>query len=631
MGFIGSAVAGIALWLGAGTAAAAAIGLAVNIGLAAASAGVSIKSARDQRKAAKRAQMESQQRNAYRNFRQPLTPRRIIYGRTRVAGPILFAHNRGKKQAHIVIGIAGHEIDAFEKFHLLKDELVVDVDPLSESYGRVAGKYTNAIIIWPFRGTATQNIGQKMRTALDVRPNGKGETINLLSIIQTTDRFAGIAAMYVVTHAFGINFEGQSPDFAATVRGKRVYDPRTELTEWSANPALCAADYLVSYMGFSWGAIDETALIAAANICDELVLLKKETPEAEDVWEKRYECNGVLGAETSHADNLDILASAMAGAVRYSSGLWIIEAGAPKNAELILDESMVLGSYSVAFGTPDRALPNAVRGNFIDSAEWQPTSYPGRELSESIAAEGATNWLEIDLPLTTSHSMAQRIAKIELLRARAGRSLSLDFDLRGLQARPGDVILYSAPDLGLEDAQFEVDGFTFSRTVTGEGMALTCRLDLIDYNPDVYDWDPEGDELALVRGTVEIDAVRNKFFSNLTVDERSLATAPKFSADYVYATTGQQSAKTIKKVTLTVEVLITTTNGVDTAQQTAFKELVVPTQYYTAKSYTVPITANYPNGHSYVSHDLIAATIQGLYTDNTTTEVQYAGLIVGLP
>jgi hypothetical protein len=630
MGVIGAAVAAVATWLGASGATAAAIGTAVNVAVAAASVASAVKTARDQKKAEQRAQMESNQRNSYRNFRQPLTPRRIIYGRTRVAGPLIFASNESTITAHLVVAIAGHEVDAFESFWLLKDELPVITDPLDPFLGQVGGKYGGTVILHSFLGTADQNIGARIANTLDVRPAAPGGTyFGLPSIIEETDQMAGIAALYVITAEFGISWEGQTPDFAAIVRGKKIYDPRTDTTAWSNNPALCAADYLVNFMGFPYSSIHEETLIASANICDQLVPLKAGGTE------KRYECNGALGAEISHDENLTTIVRSMAGSYRYSSGKWFIEAGAPKTPSLPLHENQVLSPYQIDLEKPDRALPNAVRGNFIDPGQWQPTSYPAHLLEDAIAAEtpGDPNYLEVDLPLTTSHTQAQRIALIELKRARARESLSLEFDLSALRLRPGNIVTYTSPDLGIDSAQYEIDGFTFARGAGNQnGPALTCRLDLIAYDPTIYDWNPATQEQDILTGIVDIAAVRNKFFEDLTVDERNLITDPSFDADYAFSASNPASAyKTIDTVHIEVTVEITTTDGTTPATQTAtattdqnLATIVI------GKGHILPILATYPPGHTYVSHTILNTEVFARYTDNTTSPPQSATLIPGI-
>lgn len=586
-----------------------------------ASVAYSLNQASKAKAEATRAQFETIQRNARRNFRQPLTPRRIIYGRTRVGGPLIFAHTRDKFEAHLLVAIAGHEIQEVESVWLLNDELPYDSTPGS-TFGRVSGKYSRTIIIWTFLGTPTQDIGQQMRTAVDPRdtPN-LGDSMSLSSIIETTDDFKGIAAIYAVTKAFSVTWEGQSPEFSAIVKGKKLFDPRTNTTVWSRNPALAAADYLVNFLGFPYGSIDEDALIAAADICDEEVDLKDSGTEP------RYTADGVFVADQEHRDVLFTLARAMAGAIRYASGVWIIEAGAPK--EVTVDtprftEADVLGGYSVSFDRPDRSLPNAVRGNFFDEVDWQPASFPQYEDAAAVAAEGATNWLDLDLPLTTSHTMAQRIARIELRRARARRQLSIMLDLRGLLARPGSLVTYHAPEIGLEETVFEVDAFTFARN----GDALVTRLDLVEYDPAIYDWDPETDELDLNRGSATIDSIRNRGvgeaeYSHSALDLADVAANNRVRVNYTVNWINPTTSETdLKRVDLSIVPYVETTNGGPVIVTTGTALTASVTTGAETRTWN-NVTVNFPAGHILVGFGLSSAsTIQAFFTNNVEGPVQ---------
>lgn len=524
--------------------------------VAVASIAYSLNQASKAKAEATRSQFETIQRNARRNFRQPLTPRRIIYGRARVGGPLIFAHTRDKFEAHLLIAICGHEIQEVESVWLLNDQLPYSTTP-GETFGRVSGKYSRTIIIWTFLGTAGQDIGQQMRTAVDPRdtPN-LGDSMSLSAVIETTDDFKGIAAIYAVTKAFSVTWEGQSPEFSAIVKGKKVYDPRTDTTVWSRNPALCAADYLVNYLGFPYSTIDEPSLIAAADICDEEVDLKDTGTEP------RYTADGVFIADQEHRDVLFTLARCMAGAIRYASGTWIIEAGAPKTVTgdtPRFTESDVLGGYTVSFDRPDRSLPNAVRGNFFDEVDWQPASFPQYEDATAIAAEGAVNWLDLDLPLTTSHTMAQRIARIELRRARFRRQLSIMLDLRGMLAKPGDLVTYHAPEIGLDETVFEVDAFTFAKN----GDALVTRLDLIEYDASIFDWDETVDELDMNRGEATIDNIRSRGVIEPTAEVTSysvggLNTTGDIEVNWTNPTNSESE---LKRVDLSVLAIVETTDG----------------------------------------------------------------------
>ncbi len=61
------------------------------------------------------------------------------------------------------------------------------------------------------------------------------------------------------------------PTVQAIIKGRLLYDPRTDTTGWSDNPALALADFLGA-PGYGWGrAVDWPSVSQAADACDELV------------------------------------------------------------------------------------------------------------------------------------------------------------------------------------------------------------------------------------------------------------------------------------------------------------------------------------------------------------------------
>ncbi|PTR16963.1 hypothetical protein C8R31_101116 [Nitrosospira sp. Nsp2] len=65
-------------------------------------------------------------------------------------------------------------------------------------------------------------------------------------------------------------FQNGLPEINVLMKGRKLYDPRSGLTEWSSNPALIALDYLTSEMcGVDIEDIPIASYITAANVCDE--------------------------------------------------------------------------------------------------------------------------------------------------------------------------------------------------------------------------------------------------------------------------------------------------------------------------------------------------------------------------
>lgn len=147
------------------------------------------------------------------------TARRIIYGRVRVAGQLAYACTSGDKYQylHMIVAFAGHPIDGYEDIYL-DDKLITDstIAPYVY-YETYDGTQTTAC-------QSMINASNGLWTAAHV-----GHGIPYIYF-----RFTYNEAAFPAT-----------PVPKPVIRGRRVYDPRTGVTAWSDNPALCNFDYMI--------------------------------------------------------------------------------------------------------------------------------------------------------------------------------------------------------------------------------------------------------------------------------------------------------------------------------------------------------------------------------------------------
>ena len=398
--------------------------------------------------------------------RQPIAPHVVAYGRTRLGGTILYMESTSaNKYLHMVIALTGHEIDAVESIYFNDVQV-----PIDGSGNVTSGQYAGKAIIKYKLGTADQTAFDDLVAASD----GKW-TVN--------HRVRGRALLYVrLEYDQDVYFNGM-PNVSAVIRGKKVYDPRTETTVWSSNPALCLADYLTNTkygMGAVYASeIDETALAAAANICDEDVSL------AGGGTENRYEAHGVFPTSSNPEDVINQIVSSMAGKCIWSGGVWRILAGAYYTPTLTFDENDLRAGFRVQSLVSRRESFNGVKGVFISPDDnYIVTDFPPVTSSVFVAKDnGEENIKSIELPLTTSSSMAQRLAKIELLRARQQITTSLPMKLTGLNAQVGDIVQINNERMGWTNKPFEVVGSQISFA-----EALGVDLELREVASNVYDW-----------------------------------------------------------------------------------------------------------------------------------------------
>jgi len=398
--------------------------------------------------------------------RQPIASRKVVYGRTRIGGNIVYIESTGNNQyLHMVIALTGHEIDAIEKFYLNDQEVTLD------GSGNVTSSNYSGVARIQYK------LGTDDQTAFD---DLVSESAGLWT---TNHRMRGCAAVYMRLKYDQDKFPQGVPNFSCLVRGKKVYDPRTDTTVWSANPALCISDYLTNT---SYGlketyatGINETALIAAANVCDEDVNVAGGTTE------NRYEVHGVFETSVRPEDILNQLANSMAGKIVWANGTWRILAGAYTTPTLTFDENDLRGGFRVQTLISRRESFNAVKGVFLSPDEnYIVTDFPPITSALFVAQDNnEQTFKNIELPFTTSASMAQRIAKIDLLRSRQQITLTMPMKLVGLKANVGDIVYINNTRMGWSNKPFEVVSSQLSFD-----EVLGVDVGLREISTDVFDW-----------------------------------------------------------------------------------------------------------------------------------------------
>lgn len=405
----------------------------------------------------------------------PLADHQIIYGRSKVHGVSIFAESTNDdKYLHRIIAYAAHSVEQFSEIYLGEDKLTLDSNGFVTSPSRYAG----LVRIKIYKGSGGQTADPDL-----VAESEAGWS--------TRHRLQGIAYLYARYESNPDAFPDGEPELWAVIKGKPVYDPRTGLTVWSENPALCLRDYITSDFGLAQSAdeVNDTFVAAAANICDESVTL------AGFGTEKRYTCNGAFTTGESRDVVLDTITQSMAGVRWWQQGEWYMRAGAWVPAVHSFDENDLRSSIKVNTRHSRRHAYNSVIGEFRgEESSWQYTDYPSVESDEFLAADGGlSNPLDLPLNMTNSSSMAQRIAKIALYRNREQLTIKTTLGARGLLLAPGSTIMFSKESFGWVDKTFEVQHLKIriSPETENEGPELLVDVTLREISGAVFDWNAE--------------------------------------------------------------------------------------------------------------------------------------------
>jgi hypothetical protein len=391
----------------------------------------------------------------------------IIYGRTRVGGVRVYDASTGTNNnfLHRIMAFAGHEIESYDEIYL-NDEVVT-----LDGSGNVTSptRYNGFVRIHRYYGTD----GQAADTDLISETASLSPTAGKWT---TSHRLQGIAYLYIRFKYNQDAFPNGIPAVSATIKGKKVYNPDTTVTEWTDTPALCLRDYLISPYGLDQpeSRIDDASIIAAANICDGLVS-----------GIKRYTCNGSF--VTSYAPNQvisDILTS-MGGLFWYSQGKWRMKAAAYTTPTVTLDENDLRSGISLSTRHSRRNNFNKVKGTFRGAeSDWQVADYPAVTDPLFLAADNnIESIVDVPLPFTSDSITSQRLANIFLRRNREQLTFSASFGLKAFQVEVGDFVYINNTRFGWSNKPFEVTSWTFGLT---EGLDLQVQMTLREISSAVF-------------------------------------------------------------------------------------------------------------------------------------------------
>ena len=280
------------------------------------------------------------------------------------------------------------------------------------------------------------------------------------------------------------------PNISATIRGKKVFDPRDSSTAFSNNPALCIRDYLTDTrygLGCSADEIDDTSFIAAANACDESVTLSADSGGG---TQKRYTLDGTFETNRTPKKIIEDMLSSCGGILNYTNGKFRLLVAEYRSPSVSLVQSDFIGPIQLQAKTSLADQYNTVKGVYSPaSTDYIATDYPP-VTSATFKTEdnNETHIFDYDLPYTTDSARAQRLAKIILFRNRQQVTIQSILSMKAFDFAVGDSVNVTLDRYGFTNKVFEVAEWNV--TVVG-GQSLGVEVTLRETNSAVYDWNAE--------------------------------------------------------------------------------------------------------------------------------------------
>ena len=479
-----SAIVGIVTAVGAGVAYG--FSAAVILGGFAIGAGLSALS----RALVPKPDLGSQMRGTTVTTREPAGPRKLIYGRVRVGGNVVFIAHSGSdnKYLHLAVVFATHRITAYDEVWFNDNKIWTASGGFQDDWGTYVTMDTTKL------GTAAQ---------------AASSVLTPVSSWTSDHKLSGIAYLAFKLEWNQDKFPQGVPNITAVIRGKSVFDPRTSVTGYSTNPALCVRDYLLDQdygLGESNVNIDSTALEAAADLCDEQVSISAGGTQ------DRYQCHGIIDTSNQIKSNIEQMLSSMGGKLTYSGGKYFIDGAEYRAPTVTIDESVIVSSIKTQTKQSRRSIYNGVKGTFIsEEKNYKILDYPAQISSTYATEDGDPIFLDMPLPFVSNNLQAQRLAKIALLKSRQQVVISMTVNLAGLKIKVGDTISVNYDKLGYSGKIFEVIGYELAISNNGEmGVQLEC----IETASAIYDWTTSDEEDFLSGG--ELDLYDGRTVDNVT-------------------------------------------------------------------------------------------------------------------
>tara|TARA_R110000744_G_scaffold152542_1_gene266658 strand:- start:2421 stop:4967 length:2547 start_codon:yes stop_codon:yes gene_type:complete len=410
--------------------------------------------------------------------REPASTRKIIYGRTRVGGAIVYMHTSGNdnEYLHLVVAIAGHEIDGYEEIYFNDEKVWAN--------GNYVGSWSDLIYLGLYDGS--QTVADNTLSAASSQWGGQHKLLDT-------------AYIYARLKYDREDFGNGVPNISALIKGKKVYNPANSQTEWSQNPALIVNDYLLDTkygLAEVSANINQAALSTAQSLCNQQVSL------AAGAAHSRYVCDGVLDTDSSRQDNIESLLSSMGGKLIHSGGEYFITGAAYVTPTVVIDESVMVGAISIQTKQSRRSIYNGVKGVFLSEDDnYILADYPSFISQSYSLADGDPIYLDMPLPFTTNNIRAQRLAKLALLLSRQQTKITVPCNLAALKFKAGDTIMITNEKIGWSQKIFEVLDYTIEMTSDGQ---IVVNVDAIETAAALYDWNSSDEEDYLSGGEVSL-------------------------------------------------------------------------------------------------------------------------------
>ncbi|MCB5226193.1 phage tail protein [Alishewanella sp. 16-MA] len=313
-------------------------------------------------------------------------------------------------------------------------------------------------------------------------------------------KLSGLAYLYVVLQMDKDQsiWRGE-PEITARVRGRKIYDPRSNTTAYSVNPSIQLLDYLQNTVygkGLNQSRLSLSSFIDAANFADEtlnstVIVNGVTTP----FTHKRFSSNQVVDTGNSVFGNVQQMLSAMRGSLPIGSGALRLQIERDTTPTFyfshgrseLLNHATITGKIKSSGGNKKDRF-NRVVVRFPNAAldfERDEVFYPDSEdpqFTEWLAEDnGVLLEQSFEFNTITNKAEALQMARIITLRSRFQLQCSFVASPAAIVVEPGDVTAITDDTRGWDAKPFRVEQVKLK----DDG---DVELEFIEHQNAIYPW-----------------------------------------------------------------------------------------------------------------------------------------------
>ena len=407
----------------------------------------------------------------------------IIYGRRQVGITRVFLESSGNDNQYLYMAgvVCEGEIEEIEEIYIddkqvtfngaLTDGTVREVASSDENFF----KSSSHIQIQAFYGTDNQ-------VASSILTNSTNWTSN--------HRLRGVCYL-AFRFKWNQDIFSSIPQVRVTLKGRKVYDPRTDTTAYTSNSALVLLDYLRDTRygkGLPDSAFesDFASFKTSANECETQI-----TPYTGGTAFDQFETNAVIDTDQKVIDNVKKLLNPMRSLFTYNNGVYKLKIEGTGTSVKTITADHVVGGAKV-LGERKNNKYNRVIGTFVNPAKnWQndTVSFPPADDTvvadqfrhATMLAEDNGTLLEgnFEFPNVTNQFGAEALCEVILRRSRNQLQIQLTLTSEFLELEIGDIVGITYPSGGFNNKPFRVLGLEINED-------LTVNVQLFEHQDNFY-------------------------------------------------------------------------------------------------------------------------------------------------